>query len=161
MKIAVTYEDGKVFQHFGHTKTFKLYTVENDVVIETSMLDASHSGHGALAKILQEAQVETLICGGIGGGAQHALANAGIRLYGGVSGHADEAVENFLAGKLNFNPNVKCNHHGEHHENHDKGHKCGHHGGHHESHDNGHKCGHHGKHHESHDNGHKCGHSRA
>ena len=78
--------------------------------------------------------VDTLICGGIGGGAQAALAEAGIKLYGGVSGDADAAVEALLKDELVFNPNVKCNHHGEdhHHEGGCGSHGCGSHncGGH-------------------------------
>ena len=80
----------------------------------------------ALAGVLQALQADVLICGGIGGGAQTALAAAGVKLYGGVSGDADAAVEAFLAGELSYNPNVKCNHHGEHH--HGEGHTCGSHG---------------------------------
>ena len=59
-------------------------------------------------------------------GAQSALAAAGIKLYGGVSGQADQAVEAFAAGKLDYDPNVHCDHHGEHH--HGEGHQCGEHG---------------------------------
>jgi hypothetical protein len=29
MKIAVTYENGMIFQHFGHTEQFKIYETEN------------------------------------------------------------------------------------------------------------------------------------
>ncbi len=123
MKIAVTYEDGFIFQHFGHTAAFKVYEVENGSVVNTQVVDAGGSGHGALAMLLQGHKVDVLICGGIGGGAQMALANAGIRLYGGVSGDADEAVEAFLAGELAYNPNVRCDHH-----HHGEGHSCGDHG---------------------------------
>ena len=55
--------------------------------------------------------VDTLICGGIGGGAQAALAEAGIKLYGGVSGEADAAVSALLSGNLGYDPNVHCDHH--------------------------------------------------
>ena len=85
------------------------------------------SGHGALAGVLTALQADCLICGGIGGGARMALEAAGIQLYGGVSGDADAAVEALLAGNLSYNPNVQCNHHGEHHH-HDEGHTCGSHG---------------------------------
>ena len=88
MKIAVTYEDGKIFQHFGHTEHFKVYEIEENTVVKESMLDANGSGHGALAGLLANNGVDTLICGGIGGGAQMALSEAGIRLYGGVQGNA-------------------------------------------------------------------------
>jgi len=70
-------------------------------------------------------QADVLICGGIGGGAQMALAEAGIKLYGGVSGDADKAVEEFAVGNLAFNPNVQCNHHDHQHG---EGHVCGSHG---------------------------------
>ena len=111
MKIAVTYEDGKIFQHFGHTEKFKLYDVKDNQIIASSIVDTNGQGHGALAGFLTANQVDVLICGGIGGGAQMALAAAGISLYGGVSGSADTAVRALLAGTLDYNPNVFCNHH--------------------------------------------------
>lgn len=120
MRIAVTYEDGMIFQHFGHTEQFKLYDVENGQIVHTQVLDTNGQGHGALAGFLTQAEVEVLICGGIGGGAQAALAEAGIQLYGGVSGLADEAVKDYLAGSLGYNPDVHCSHH-------EQGHSCGQH----------------------------------
>ena len=118
MKIAVTYEAGEIFQHFGHTENFKFYDVEDGKVIDSKVVNTNGSGHGALATLLSENEVDVLICGGIGGGAQMALAEAGIKLYGGVSGSADAAVEAFLKEELAYNPDVKCNHHGEEHEHH-------------------------------------------
>ena len=132
MKIAVTYESGMIFQHFGHTSQFKIYEIENDVVKASEVVDTDGFGHGALAGVLNALQADVLICGGIGGGAQRALAAAGVQLFGGVSGDADAAVEALIAGKLAYNPNVMCNHHGEHHHDHDCGshhdHSCGNHG---------------------------------
>ena len=118
MRIAVTYEDGMIFQHFGHTEQFKIYEVEDGKVVSAQVLDTNGSGHGALAVLLSDNKVDVLICGGIGGGAQVALAEAGIKLYGGVAGEADKAVEALLQNSLKFNPDVKCNHHGEEHEHH-------------------------------------------
>lgn len=120
MRIAVTYESGKVFQHFGHTERFKIYDVEDKAVILATTVNTNGSGHGALADILKKLSVEALICGGIGGGAKRALAEAGITLYGGVSGDADEAVEALLAGKLAFDSEATCEHHGEHHDERDR-----------------------------------------
>ena len=111
MKIAVTYENGEVFQHFGHTEQFKLYEVSGGKLLHTQVVDTNGSGHGALAGLLAQLGVDTLICGGIGGGAQAALAEANIRLIGGVQGNADEAVQAFLNGTLAFDPNVHCTHH--------------------------------------------------
>ena len=126
MKIAVTYENEQIFQHFGHTEKFKIYEVEGKNVISATVVDTNGKGHGALAGLLAELGVDVLICGGIGGGAQIALANEGIELRGGVCGGCDAAVAAYLSGGLNYNPDVKCNHHGEHH--HDDGHNCGDHG---------------------------------
>jgi len=145
MKIAVTYQNGEIFQHFGHCESFKIYTVEDSKVINEEVIDATGSGHGALAGFLKDAGADALICGGIGGGAKNALAEAKIQLYGGVTGSADEAVKALISGTLEYNENITCNHHG--HE-HGKEHTCGHHG-----HGEGHTCGHHG-----HGEGHTCGH---
>ena len=101
MRIAVPYEDGQVFQHFGHTRQMKIYDAENGQITAEQVADTTGSGHGALAGFLSGLKVDVLICGGIGGGAQEALAQAEIKLYGGVTGLADEAVKAFLAGNLN------------------------------------------------------------
>ena len=127
MKIAVTYEDGQVFQHFGHTERFKVYDVQDGKVVTMTTVNTNGSGHGALADILKKLCVDTLICGGIGGGAQRALAEAGIRLYGGVTGDTDKAVEALLAGTLQYDANVSCSHHEEHHHGECGEHGCGEH----------------------------------
>lgn len=133
MRIAVTYNNGDIFQHFGHTSQFKIYDIENNQIINEQILDTQGQGHGALATFLNEANADILICGGIGAGAQNALAQAGIKLFGGVMGNADEAVKAYLAGTLDYNANVQCNHHG-----HGEGHSCGHHG--HACHEDKHGC---------------------
>ena len=128
MRIAVTYDSqtGEIFQHFGHTEAFKVYDVEDGKIVAQQVVGTNGSGHGALAGFLQGCGVNVLICGGIGMGAQNALGQAGVQLFGGASGSADGAVEALLAGNLLYNPNVQCNHHGHGHEH---GHNCGGHGG--------------------------------
>ena len=130
MIVAVAYAGGLIFQHFGHTPSFKIYEVADSTVIAARVVETAGSGHGALAGFLKAWDVDVLICGGIGGGAQAALAEAGIRLFGGVSGDADDAVAALLMGDLVFDPCVRCDHHGE-------GHTCGSHG-----------CGSHSCHHD-------------
>ncbi|MBQ9906349.1 MAG: DUF134 domain-containing protein [Oscillospiraceae bacterium] len=130
MRIAVTYENGQIFQHFGRTEQFKLYDVADGKIIREQIVGTNGAGHGALAGFLKSAQADVLICGGIGGGAQMAMQEAGISLYGGNSGSADEAVAAYLAQTLVQNENPTCDHHG--HE-HGEGHACGNHG-----------CGNHG-----------------
>lgn len=112
MRVATTYEDGSIFQHFGRTQTFKLYDVENGAITSTQVVDTQGAGHGALADFLKENGVDVLICGGIGGGAQNRLASMGIELYGGLSGSADQAVASLVAGTLQKSENIACDHHG-------------------------------------------------
>lgn len=133
MILAVTYENGNVFQHFGHSKQFKLYEVEDNKVVSSKVIDTEGSGHGALADFLKTRNVEVLICGGIGQGAKNALAEANIQLFGGVVGVADDCVQDYVAGKLQYNVDVACSHHDHDHDHencasHDD-HECGHHCG--------------------------------
>jgi predicted Fe-Mo cluster-binding NifX family protein len=123
MRIAVTYDNGDVFQHFGRTSQFKIYDTEDGKVTSSQVVGTNGAGHGALAGFLKSNNVDTLICGGIGGGAQAAMGEAGITLYGGVTGNTDEAVQKLLDGSLDYDPNVVCSHHEGHHG----GGECGHH----------------------------------
>ena len=131
MKIAVTYDQGNVFQHFGRTEFFKLYEVEDGKVVSSEVIGSNGVGHGALAGLLENNAVDVLICGGIGGGAQQALAAAGVELCSGAQGNTDEAVEAYLRGEL-VSAGSTCDHH-----HHGGDHDCGHHG-------ENHGCGSHG-----------------
>ena len=121
MKIAVTYDNGNVFQHFGRTESFKVYEIEDGKVVSSEVIGSDGIGHGALAGLLAGHDIQVLICGGLGGGALNALQNAGIEVCAGASGNADEAVEAYLRGDL-VDTGANCDHHGE-------GHECGHHDG--------------------------------
>ena len=127
MKIAVTYDNGNIFQHFGKTEFFKVYEVEDNKVISSEVIGSNGTGHGALAGLLAEQDVDVLICGGIGGGAQAALEEAGVELCAGAQGDVDQAVEAYLKGEL-VSTGANCDHH------HEEGHSCGHH-------EEGHSCG--------------------
>ena len=120
MRIAVTYKNGEIFQHFGRTEEFKVYDVENNEIKASTIVSTNGQDHGALIGVLEELKIDTLICGGIGGGAQMGVASMGIKLYGGVQGKADDAVKALLEGRLEQNSNANCNHH------HDEGHNCSH-----------------------------------
>lgn len=122
MIVAVTYENGEVFQHYGHCKYFKIYEVSGDTVTDSAVVTALASGHGEMASFLQDYNTDALICGGIGGEALEALADARIRVYPGVTGNADSCVTELLNGSLSFDSGAKCNH------NHEEGHSCGEHG---------------------------------
>lgn len=127
MKIAVTYDNGEVFQHFGKTENFKVYEVEDNKIISSEVISSNGSGHGALAGVLADQGVDVLICGGLGGGAQTALAEAGIEVCAGAAGDTDKAVQDYLDGTLE-DAGVTCDHH------HEEGHSCG-------DHEEEHSCG--------------------
>ena len=122
MIVAVTYdkETGSIFQHFGHTEFFKVYKTDETGIIDTKIVSTNGAGHGALATFLKDMSVNIVVCGGIGGGAKDALKNAGIKLYGGVTGDPDVAVAALTKNSLKYDPNVKCTSH--EHE-----HSCGEH----------------------------------
>ena len=127
MKIAVTYENGSVYGHFGHTAQFKLYDVENGAVTSVQVVPTNGSGHGALAGFLADPGVDCLICGGIGPGAQKALSDTGIKLYAGCSGDADQCVASLLAGTLAYAEAATCDHHQSEAGGRCGGHTCGDH----------------------------------
>lgn len=115
MRIAITYENGEVFQHFGHTEQFKLYKIDHGVIVGEAILPTDGAHCGALATLLAENGVDTLICGNIGGGAKAAVERAGLMLFPGVTGSADEAAKAFAAGILQFDPTTQCAAHEEGH----------------------------------------------
>ena len=125
MKIATTYENGDIFQHFGRTEYFKVYEVEDGAIVSSEVIGSDGIGHGALAGLLADHDIQVLICGGLGGGALNALSSAGIEVCAGASGNADEAVAAYLRGEL-VDTGANCDHHhhgeGEDHE------CCGSHG---------------------------------
>ena len=121
MRVAVTYDNGNVFGHFGRTEQFKVYEIEDGKVVDSQILDTNGEGCGALAGILNVANIDVLICGGIGGGAVNAIQAAGIKLYAGATGSADAAVEALIAGTIEANGEANCDHH-----EHEEGHSCGH-----------------------------------
>ena len=128
MRIAVTYENGEIFQHFGHTELFRLYDVEDGKVVHRMTIKPVNAGHEAMAAVLKKAGADLLICGGIGAGAQQALEEMGIRLCAGVSGSSDAAVEALLRGTLKYTSRSNCTAHDEEGGcGHDCGHDCGHH----------------------------------
>ena len=120
MKIAVAYDNGNVFQHFGKSEMFKIYDVEDGQVVSGEVMDSNGVGHEALAGLLAEQGVRVVICGGMGVGAQAALEEAGIEAVSGAEGNADEAVEKYLKGEL-VSAGMNCDHHHEEEE----GHSCG------------------------------------
>ena len=123
MKLAITYDNGQVFQHFGKTQQFKIYDIQQGKVGPSLVTGTGGQGHGALVGLLRALGISVLICGGIGPGAQEALKSLDITVIPGITGDVDQAVQDFVDGKLVPNTEALCNHH------HDgPAHSCGNHG---------------------------------
>ena len=137
MRVATTYDNGNIFMHFGRSEQFKIYDIQDGKVLNEQVVGTGGTGHGALAGLLANGGVDTLICGGIGGGAINALTQAGITVYAGAQGSCDACVEALIAGTLAKNGEATCDCHGRDHEHtHEHGESCGCHGHHeHEGHE--------------------------
>ncbi|RGX77804.1 DUF134 domain-containing protein [Collinsella sp. OF03-4AA] len=88
MRVATTYDNGNIFMHFGRSEQFKIYDIQDGKVLNEQVVGTGGTGHGALAGLLANGGVDTLICGGIGAGAINALAQAGITVYAGAQAAA-------------------------------------------------------------------------
>lgn len=114
MRIAIPYYQGLIFQHFGHARQFKVYEIEQHQILMEMIVEPEGEGHQAVADFLRSIDVRVVICGNIGDGAMHALNDAGIVFYGGVTGLADDAITALVAGALAYDPSIKCDHHHDH-----------------------------------------------
>lgn len=129
-RIAIPYEDDKVFQHFGHSEKFKIYTFVGSDLAGSEVVDTNGQGHGAIVEFLKSQDVQAVICGGIGSGAREGLEAAGMFVFGGVTGECDAVITDWFTGTLKYDPDAACSHHehsGDEHHCGDGG--CGHCGG--------------------------------
>ncbi len=140
VRVATTYDNGNIFMHFGRSEQFKIYDIQDGKVLNEQVVGTGGTGHGALAGLLANGGVDTLICGGIGGGAINALTQAGIKVYAGAQGNCDACVEALIAGTLAQTGEATCDCHGHDHEHiHEHDESCGCHG--HHDHDGHEGCG--------------------
>ena len=89
MKIAVTYQDGDIFQHFGHTEFFKIYDIENTDIVKTEIVSTNGAAmarwHNFCTNTARYSDLRRYRRRRPNG-----MSQAGIKLYGGVTGKADE-----------------------------------------------------------------------
>lgn len=101
MRIAVTYKDGMIFENFGHTPQFKFYNTDRGKTYREQVIDApSKKGHSARIDFLKKLSTDILICDRLGDKAQKELKAAGITIYPGITGSADQAAIAYLLGTL-------------------------------------------------------------
>ncbi len=118
MKIAVASDNGMVAEHFGHCRSFSIFSVENNQIVNVeSLLNPGHKP-GFLPNFLNDLGVEVIVSGGMGGGAIEIFNEKGIQVITGAGGHAQSVAEQYLQGTLKTNGAV-CNEHMQHNE-------CGH-----------------------------------
>ena len=117
MKLAVTFENGEVFRHFGQTREFKIYEINGGKIVSSAVKDTGGRGHGDIVNFLKEESIDALICGGLGNGAKNLIEANGIKLCSGITGSADKAAEDFAAGRLSVCSEANC-------KEHEDGHNC-------------------------------------
>lgn len=106
MKVAVAYDNGEIYGHFGHCPQFAFYEYGEYVYECTkTLVDTSdRSGHEAMAKLMQEQGVDAVLCGQMGGEAKALLLSMGIVPIVGYTGHADTAADLLVTGQLPLSP---------------------------------------------------------
>ena len=103
MKIAVTYKDGEIYEHFGHCETFAIYDYEQADVNQVTkvLVDCSdRHGHQAMADLMRQQGVDAVICGNMGAEARALLLTYGIIPVAGYCGDADTAADMLITGQL-------------------------------------------------------------
>ncbi|MBE6895312.1 MAG: hypothetical protein E7483_06925 [Ruminococcaceae bacterium] len=108
-KIAVTYQDGQVYHHCCQAPQLKIYTIKSDVLSKIELVDVSSDNADTMANILKEHNIKVVICGTISEYLKNLLeTNLHMEVYNGVTGDADSAVVAYIAGTLDFEPNMHC-----------------------------------------------------
>ena len=103
MRIAVAYQDGEIYEHFGHAKLFAIYDYEGaDVTRCTKKLveTGERHGHRDMAELMRTERVDAVIAGNMGGEAKAALLTMGIVPIAGFAGSADDAADMLILGQL-------------------------------------------------------------
>jgi len=119
MKIAIPTQNHQVWQHFGRSPEFTVYTVEDKKVIRKEILPANGAGHTDLVLLLKRNFVNVLICGGLGSCAVECAQANHIEVFSGTSGKADDILLQYLNGTLDAKTDATCDHHDHDHHDHD------------------------------------------
>lgn len=108
--VAIPFENGEIFQHFGKASAFKLYTLEGLSITNSEVVKVEGSGHDEIGLWLVWHAVTTVICGTIGPGAMGVLVGAGIKVFPGLSGATDTAITALIDGSLVAQLQSTCSH---------------------------------------------------
>ncbi|MDD5936306.1 MAG: NifB/NifX family molybdenum-iron cluster-binding protein [Clostridiales bacterium] len=110
MRVAVSYDNGNIFNHVGDAKEFKIYDIEDGKIVSTEVLKSSGSGRAMVVDFVSTHFCDVLICNEICSGAKGAVNEAGTKVYGAVTGNADDAVEKLIQNQLEDGDTVICHH---------------------------------------------------
>ena len=104
MRIALPFSEGQVFGHFGRTKKFAIFDIEDKRVASNHLLPAGEASCTELAQLLKLHGVTVVICGGISAIESQALFDCGIEMVANVQGNVRHAVEEYIKDTLRDNP---------------------------------------------------------
>jgi predicted Fe-Mo cluster-binding NifX family protein len=112
MRIAIPSTNGILDAHFGHTKAFTVYDVDDQTKTITSQSEINPPKHepGVLPTFLRDQKVNVVLTGGMGPSAQSMLEGFGVKVVLGVdSKDVYQIVQEYLAGTLEAGTN-SCDH---------------------------------------------------
>ena len=108
MRVAITYDDGNVFMHYGKTREFIIFEIENNEIKNEFILPCGEYSHHTLADLLSINNVDVLICGGCGGHAIESLEAKNIKIYNGACGDVHNVIKQYINEELTFNGATEC-----------------------------------------------------
>ncbi len=114
LKVAVASENKQVSGHFGHCASFEVFETENGSIVKSESVPNPGHRPGFLPNFLNDLGVNTIISGGMGGGAVDIFNSHNIEVILGATGDSKQAVEDYLSGKLESTGSI-CHEH-EHHD---------------------------------------------
>ncbi len=109
MKIAVSYKDGEIYEHFGHAECFAVYDfdlLDMDKSTKKLIDVTDRHGHKAMADLMKAEGIDAVLSGSMGGEAKAMLLSYGIVPVVGYCGDADTAAELLVLGRLPIDPNA-------------------------------------------------------
>ena len=111
MLVAITYENGEVFMHYGKTRQFIIFELDNNEIKSERIIDCGEYSHHTLADLLKLNNVDVVICGGCGVHAIESLEAKNIKVYNGACGDVHNVINEYINGKLKFNGATMCDCH--------------------------------------------------
>ena len=109
MRIAIPVRGDEVFSPMGEAEAFHFYEDDHGRITRQFLVPMEKAGLDSALELLEQYVIDALICSAVSDEERHAVGTAGVMLFPGVSGKADDAALGFLSGSVISDPNNHCN----------------------------------------------------